>query len=71
MESKSSKRNFSNFLSTYMEYSAFSEAPDRFHFWTAVSAIAGALQRKCWIDMGYFEFTQNFYIVFVAPPVIV
>jgi len=64
-------RNYSNFIQEYMNYSAFSEAPERFHFWTAVSAVAGALQRKVWIDMGYFEWTPNFYIVFVAPPGIV
>lgn len=54
-----------------MEYSAFSEAPDQFHFWTGVSVIAGALRRQVWIDMGYFQWTPNFYIVFVAPPGIV
>ena len=54
-----------------MRYSAFSEAPDKFHFWTAISVIAGALRRHVWIDMGYFQWTPNFYIVFVAPPGIV
>jgi hypothetical protein len=65
------KRNFSNWIKEYMQYSAQSEAPNQFHFWTAVSCIAGALRRKVWIDMGYFEWTPNFYIVFVAPPGIV
>lgn len=54
-----------------MEYSGHSEAPDKFHFWTGVSAVAGALRRKVWIDMGYFQWTPNFYIVFVAPPGII
>lgn len=54
-----------------MEYSRFSEAPDKFHFWTAVSAIAGVLRRRVWIDMGYFQWVPNFYIIFVAPPGIV
>lgn len=64
-------RKCSNWLTTYMEYSKFSEAPDYFHFWTGVSVIAGALRRKVWIDMGYFDWTPNFYIVFVAPPGVV
>jgi hypothetical protein len=41
------------------------------HFWAGVSAIAGALRRKVWIDMGYFQWYPNFYIIFVAPPGIV
>lgn len=40
-------------------------------FWTAISCIAGALQRKVWISQGYFHWYPNFYIVYVAPPGIV
>lgn len=64
-------RRCENWIKSYMRYSAFSEAPDKFHFWTAVSVIAGALRRHTWMDMGYFQWTPNFYIVFVAPPGIV
>lgn len=64
-------RNFPNFLQAYMTYSQYSEAPDKFHFWTAVSIIAGALRRKVWIDQRYFQWVPNFYIIFVAPPGIV
>lgn len=64
-------RHFDNWIQTYQQYSAESEAPDKFHFWTAVSCIAGALRRRVWIDMGYFQWVPNFYIIFVAPPGIV
>jgi len=60
-----------NWLSAYMEYTSHSEAPDRFHFWTGVSTIAGALRKKVYIDMGYFTWAPNFYIFFVAPAGIV
>lgn len=65
------KRKLENWLQKYMEYSSFSEAPDKFHFWTGVSTIAGALRRRVWIDQAYFQWTPNFYIIFVAPPGIV
>jgi hypothetical protein len=39
--------------------------------WTAVSTIAGALRRKVWLDMGFFEWTPNFYIILVGPPGII
>jgi len=41
------------------------------HFWSAVSAVAGALRRKVWIDQGYFKWHCNHYIIFVAPPGVV
>lgn len=65
------KRIHSNWIKTYLEYSSYSEAPDQFHFWTAVGTLAGALRRRVFIDQGYFQWTPNFYIIFVAPPGIV
>lgn len=40
-------------------------------FWVAVSAIAGALRRRVWLDMAYFSWYPNFFIILVAPPGIV
>lgn len=65
------KRIFPHWIKSYVEHTGSLEAPDTFHFWTAVSTIAGALRRKVWIDQGYFEWVPNFYIIFVAPPGIV
>lgn len=66
-----SNRLLENWIKSYMSYSSHSEAPDKMHFWVAVSTIAGALRRRVWIDQGYFQWTPNFYIIFVAPPGIV
>jgi hypothetical protein len=41
------------------------------YFWVGVSAIAGALRRKVWIDQAYFRWHPNMYIILVAPPGIV
>lgn len=64
-------RKLNDWLQSYMEYTAYSEAPEHFHFWTGVGVVAGALRRKVWLDMKYFQWTPNFYIIFVAPPGIV
>lgn len=64
-------RQLDNWIKSYMAYSSHSEAPDKMHFWVAVSTIAGALRRRVWIDQAYFQWTPNFYIIFVAPPGIV
>jgi hypothetical protein len=64
-------RNFNDWLSAYIEYAGFSEAPKRMHFWSGVAAVAGALRRRVWLDMAYFKWHVNHYLVFVAPPGIV
>ena len=64
-------RIYSNWITQYIEYTANSEAPPRFHYWTAVSSIAGALRRRVYFNMGRFRWYPNFFIFFVAPPGIV
>ena len=64
-------RNYPDWIEAYLDYSSYSEAPKRMRFWCAVSAIAGALRRRVWLDMGYFKWTPNFFIILVAPPGIV
>ena len=66
-----SKRNHADWIQSFLEYSAFGEAPRHMYFWSAVSAVAGALRRKVWIDQAYFRWYCNFYICLVAPPGIV
>lgn len=64
-------RNFANFLSAYADYTKASESPRYFHFWTAVSTIAGAVRRRVWWDEKIFQWTPNFYVILVAPPGVV
>lgn len=64
-------RNIPNWIQGYVEYTKHMEAPDLFHMWTAIGTIAGALRGKVWIDMGYFKWKPNFFIILVAPPGIV
>lgn len=64
-------RNFPDWLEAYLDYSSYSEAPKRMRFWCGVSAVAGALRRRVWLDMGYFKWSPNFFIILVAPPGIV
>lgn len=64
-------RNFPSWIDAYVKYAGVTEAPRRMAFWAGVSAVAGALRRHVWIDMKRFQWTPNFYIIFVAPPGIV
>lgn len=63
-----SKRKFADWLQAYIDYASYGEAPRRFYFWSGVSTLAGALQRKVWIDQKRFMWYPNFFIVMVAPP---
>lgn len=60
------KRNFDNWFDGYLRYTNNTEAPIAFHVWTAVSTIAGALQRRVYIDQQAFEWVPNFYICLVG-----
>lgn len=66
-----SSRHFPNWLTAFLSYASHTEAPKIMHTWAGVSAIAGALRRKVWIDQYYYRWTPNFYIIFVAPPGVV
>lgn len=65
------QRKLANWIQAYLEYTKVLEAPDQFHFWSAVHCIAGALRGKAWFNMGYFQWKPNFFIIFVAPPGVV
>lgn len=61
-------RILKNWLRSYSELTAVSEAPDVFNFWTGVSTLAGVLRRNVYIEQIKFKWFPNFYIIFVAPP---
>jgi len=64
-------RRLNNWIDAYLKYACVTEAPKRMHFWSGISALAGAVRRQIWIDMRRFNWYPSFYIVFVAPPGIV
>src|SRR5712671_3481375 len=61
-------RAFPNWIEAYVHHQRYSESPESFHFWTAVSTIAGALRRRVWINQLHFQWTPNMYIILVGPP---
>jgi hypothetical protein len=62
-------RHYSDWIKAYTEaLTPKGEAPERFHFWVAVSAIAGSLRRRVYVDEGHYRHYPNFYIILVGPP---
>lgn len=60
------RRDFPDWLTAFTDYASFSETPTKFSYWSGVSAIAGALERRVWVDQGRYKLYPNFYIVLVA-----
>jgi len=61
-------RHYDNWITGFLEYMDNSEAPTSYIIWTAISAVAAAMQRKCYLKWGLITFYPNMYIVLVGPP---
>lgn len=62
------ERNLPDWIDGFMLLTEESEPPLLFKKWSAISAIASALQRKCRVEIGIsLTFYPNFYIVLVGP----
>jgi len=63
-----SKRILEDWLNSYLELTTFTEPPEMFRTWVAVSVMAAAMQRKCRLRWGSLTFYPNMYTVLVGPP---
>jgi len=59
-------RECEDWVSSYLEYTAGSEPPTIYHHWGALAVIAGALQRKVHIKMGFERIYPNMYVILVG-----
>lgn len=62
-----SNRDLSDWISGYIKYTERSEPPLAYHTWIAISMIAGALQRKVFLQWGFEKIYPNMYIILVGP----
>ena len=63
----SSPRELEDWISAYLKYTENTEPPISYHTWTAISLIAGALQRKVYMPWGHDIIYPNMYIVLIGP----
>lgn len=62
-------RHFPDFLTAYVDYARNEYAPEHFTLWTGLSVLAGAVERKVWIqEGGGYKNYPNLFIVLVAGP---
>lgn len=60
------KRAFPNLIDAYLSYAEDHEGTKRIHKWAFISVIAGALERKVWIDRGYYTLYPNLYVFIIG-----
>ncbi len=63
----SSERELDDWLDAYLTYTENTEPPLSYHTWVGISLIAGALQRKVYLNWGHETIYPNMYIVLVGP----
>ena len=59
-------RNFPDFIDAYLDYTKEHEATRRCHLWSIVSVLAAALERRVWIDRGYYTLFPNLYVIIIG-----
>lgn len=62
-----SERKLSNWLLAYRDYTEGTESPQLFHLWVGLGVLAGAAQRKIFLDMDYYQTHSNLYVVLCSP----
>lgn len=60
-------RNLKNWLKAYMEFTAETESPASFHYWTGATIVSAALKRNVYLDMKQFKVYPNIYVILVGP----
>ena len=60
-------RALKDWIDSYLDFVDNSEPPQMFKLWCAISVIASALERKCYLSWGTLTFYPNMYVVLVAP----
>lgn len=61
------KRKLGNWLHAYDEYTRGTESPPIFHLWVGIGTLAGAAQRKIFMDAGYYQVYSNMFIILCSP----
>lgn len=56
------------FMNAYLDYVSGTEPPKIFHVWSLVSAVSGALGRRCYLPLGHGDIYPNMYVLLVGSP---
>jgi hypothetical protein len=57
-----------DWIEGFIQYTGKTNSPEIFRKWAAISVLAGALERRCWIKTSIGTLYPNVYIILVAGP---
>lgn len=66
MPNGNGKRQLDDWLTSYADYTEEQESPSLFHFWVGTAVIAATLERRCFINRGYYTLFPNLYVVLIG-----
>lgn len=58
---------YCKFLEEYRKFTSGNETPELIHLWVGMNTLAGACEKRIWIDQGLFRLYLNLYVLLVAP----
>lgn len=59
-------RHFPDLIDAYIEFTSGHEATQKLQKWSILAVIAAALERRVWIDRGYYTLFPNVFVVIVG-----
>jgi hypothetical protein len=60
-------RNLQNWLTAYLEFTAETESPACYHFWTGATILSAATRGRVSLDMKMFRVFPNIFTILVGP----
>lgn len=57
-----------DWIEGFLEYTEGRPSPYIFRLWSAISVVAAALERRCWLDTAQSRVYPNLFVLLVAPP---
>lgn len=60
----------SDFIEDFLAYTDGIASPERFRLWAAISAVAGACERRLWLETTVGILYANLFVLLVAPPAV-
>jgi hypothetical protein len=61
-------RVLQDWITGFLEYTEGTQSPEIFRLWAAIGAVAGALERRVWVETARSVLFPNLYTLLVAPP---
>ena len=57
-----------SFIRNYMKWTSGTEVPEKYLFWSGLSALASLVNGRVWIKMGRYSIFPNLYVILLGPP---